>query len=94
MISKNKIKNFDMNRKDKKLENIKLKNLLKYKKNFILYGLFLLIIFVLLEPQRKLFNAKDICGKWWMGQIDKKIAYKKLYLIEEGDLLEYCVHFR
>ena len=64
------------------------------KKLFFLSPLLFLILFYLLEPQRKLFNAKDICGKWWMGQLETKIAYKKLVLREEGDLLEYCVHFR
>ena len=46
------------------------------------------------SPHLKLFNAKDICGKWWMGQIEKEDAYRKLKLKEKGDLLEYCVHFR
>lgn len=54
---------------------------------------FLLANFVR-EPQRKLFNSKHICGQWWMGQLDKDIAYKKLSLKPEGDLIEYCVHFR
>ena len=45
-------------------------------------------------PQLKLFNAKDICGKWWMGQIEKEDAFKKLKLEEKGDLLDYCIHFR
>ena len=46
------------------------------------------------SPHIKLFNAKDICGKWWMGQIAREDAYKKLKLEEKGDLLDYCVHFR
>jgi len=59
---------------------------------------FVLLIFLFSSysraPQLKLFNAKDICGKWWMGQIGKKNAYRKLKLQEKGDLLDYCVHFR
>ena len=46
------------------------------------------------SPHIKLFNAKDICGKWWMGQIETKNAYRKLKLREMGDLINYCVHFR
>ena len=45
-------------------------------------------------PQLKLFNAKHICGKWLMGQIEKQVAYRKLKLEEKGDLLDYYVHFR
>jgi hypothetical protein len=59
---------------------------------------FALLIFLFTSynraPQLKLFNAKDICGKWWMGQIKKEDAFKKLKLEEKGDLLDYCVHFR
>ena len=59
---------------------------------------FALLIFLFTSysraPQLKLFNAKDICGKWWMGQIEKKDAFRKLKLQEKGDLLDYCVHFR
>ena len=58
----------------------------------------LLILFLFANyirtPQSKLFKAKDICGKWWMGQLKKELAYKKLSLKNNGDLLEYCVHFR
>ena len=46
------------------------------------------------EPQTKLFNAKDICGKWWMGQLKTEDAYKKLNLKSNGEILDYCVHFR
>ncbi len=59
---------------------------------------FALLIFLFASysrsPKYKLFNAKDICGKWWMGQIKKEDAYRKLKLEEKGDLLDYCVHFR
>ena len=59
---------------------------------------FALLIFLFTSysrsPQLKLFNAKDICGKWWMGQIDKEDAFRKLNLKGKGDLLDYCVHFR
>ena len=59
---------------------------------------FALLIFLFTSysraPQLKLFNAKDICGKWWMGQIEKEFAYRSLKLEEKGDLLDYCVHFR
>ena len=58
---------------------------------------FALLIFLFTSynraPQLKLFNAKDICGKWWMGQIEKNV-FRKLKLPEKGDLLDYCVHFR
>ena len=58
---------------------------------------FVLLIFLFSSysraPQLKLFNAKDICGKWWMGQIEKK-TFRKLKLQEKGDLLDYCLHFR
>jgi len=37
---------------------------------------FALLIFLFTSyrraPQLKIFNAKDICEKWWMGQIKKK----------------------
>ena len=37
---------------------------------------FALLIFLFTSyrraPQLKIFNAKDICKKWWMGQIKKK----------------------
>ena len=56
--------------------------------------LFFLLTSYSRAPQSKLFNAKDICGKWWMGQIEKGNAYRKLKLEEKGDLLDYCVHFR
>ena len=75
-------------------------NLNKYKwwRNHRRIFVFALLIFLfasyLREPQKRLFNAKNICGKWWMGQIEKKEAYRKLNLKSEGDLLEYCVHFR
>ena len=59
---------------------------------------FALLIFLFTSysrsPQLKLFNAKDICGKWWMGQIEKEDAFRKLKLKGKGDLLDYCVHFR
>ncbi len=59
---------------------------------------FALLIFLFTSysraPQFKLFNAKDICGKWWMGQIEKEDAFRKLKLKGKGDLLDYCVHFR
>ena len=59
---------------------------------------FALLIFLFTSysrsPQLKLFNAKDICGKWWMGQIEKEDAFRKLNLKGKGDLLDYCVHFR
>ena len=59
---------------------------------------FVLLIFLFTSysraPQLKLFNAKDICGKWWMGQIEKEFAYRSLKLEAKGDLLDYCVHFR
>ncbi len=59
---------------------------------------FALLIFLFTSysrsPQLKLFNAKDICGKWWMGQIEKEDAFRKLKLKVKGDLLDYCVHFR
>ena len=59
---------------------------------------FVLLIFLFSSysraPQLKLFNAKDICGKWWMGQIEKEDAFRKLKLKDKGDLLDYCVHFR
>ncbi len=83
----------DGKKTNKFLTSLKEKLKIKFKL-FLLSTIVFLIIFYLLEPQRKLFNAKDICGKWWMGQLEKEIAYKKLKLKEEGDLLEYCVHFR
>ncbi len=59
---------------------------------------FALLIFLFTSysrsPQLKLFNAKDICGKWWMGQIEKEDAFRKLKLKGKGELLDYCVHFR
>ena len=59
---------------------------------------FALLIFLFASynrsPQLKLFNAKDICGKWWMGQIEKEDAFRNLKLKGKGDLLDYCVHFR
>ena len=59
---------------------------------------FALLIFLFTSysraPQLKLFNAKDICGKWWMGQIEKEDAFRKLKLYKKRDLLDYCVHFR
>ncbi len=59
---------------------------------------FALLIFLFTSysrsPQLKIFNAKDICGKWWMGQIEKEDAFRKLDLKGKGDLLDYCVHFR
>ena len=79
---------------------IKKLNLNKYQwwRNHRRVLTFTLLIFLFTSysraPQLKLFNAKDICGKWWMGQIEKEFAYKSLKLEEKGDLLDYCVHFR
>ena len=75
-------------------------NLNKYKlwRNHRRIVTFALLIFLFSSyiryPHIRLFNAKDICGKWWMGQITKETAYKKLRLEAKGDLLEYCIHFR
>jgi|TARA_B100001094_G_scaffold202430_1_gene196338 hypothetical protein len=71
-------------------------NLNKYQWWRILTFALLIFLFTSYNraPQLKLFNAKDICGKWWMGQIKKEDAFKKLKLEEKGDLLDYCVHFR
>jgi hypothetical protein len=71
-------------------------NLNKYQWWRILTFALLIFLFTSYNraPQLKLFNAKDICGKWWMGQIEKEDAFKKLKLEEKGDLLDYCVHFR
>ena len=75
------------------IENL---NLNKYQWWRILTFALLIFLFTSYNraPQLKLFNAKDICGKWWMGQIKKEDAFKKLKLEEKGDLLDYCVHFR
>ena len=67
----------------------------KKKINFLTFTIALVLtILYITEPQRKLFKAKDICGRWWMNQLSEEIAYKKLGLKPEGDLIEYCVHFR
>ncbi len=67
-------------------------------RNYLRTLMFVFFIFLFTSysrsPHLKLFNAKDICGKWWMGQLEKEDAYRKLKLEEKGDLLEYCVHFR
>ena len=75
-------------------------NLNKYKwwRNHRRIVTFALLVFLFTSysrsPHIRLFNAKDICGKWWMGQIEKEDAFKKLRLEVKGDLLDYCVHFR
>ena len=71
---------------------------LKYLKEFIKSGTFIFLTFLfasyIRDPQMKMFNAKDICGKWWMGQLKTEDAYKKLNLKSNGEILDYCVHFR
>ena len=71
-------------------------NLNKYQWWRILTFALLIFLFTSYNraPELKLFNAKDICGKWWMGQIEKEDAYRKLKFEERGDLLDYCVYFR
>ena len=81
----------------KLIEKLNLNNY-QWWKNHRRVLTFALLIFLFTSysraPQLKLFNAKDICGKWWMGQIEKEFAYRSLKLEEKGDLLDYCVHFR
>ena len=81
----------------KLIEKLNLNNY-QWWKNHRRVLTFSLLIFLFTSysraPQLKLFNAKDICGKWWMGQIEKEFAYRSLKLEEKGDLLDYCVHFR
>ena len=78
----------------KKLNLNKIKFLERKTRLITLLRILFLFAAYIRTPHIRTFNAKDICGKWWMGQLNKDVAYKKLSLKKKGDLLEYCVHFR